>query len=194
MSRIELGGAWTLIRAGDKSSRPIAVPGDIMSALVASGELADPFIDRNELAAQWVGREDWILARDFVVDAKTAGRADIFLDIEVLDTIGEVRLNGTLLGKGESMFLGLRLDASPSLKEGSNRIEVLIRSPEKAALEKAATLSYPVPWSTYPISSPHRNLIRKAQCMSGWDWGPSLMTGGIYDGIALVALDGPRID
>lgn len=193
MSRIELGGAWTLIRAGDKSNRPISVPGDIMSALVASGELADPFLDRNELAAQWVGREDWILARDFVVDAKTAGRADIFLDIGALDTIGEVRLNGTIIGKGESMFLGLRLDAT-SVKEGGNRIEVLIRSPEKAALERAATLPYPLPLSTYPVSSPHRNLIRKSQCMSGWDWGPCLMTGGIYDGIALVALDGPRID
>lgn len=194
MSRNELGGVWTLIRAGDKSSRPIVIPGDIMSALVASGELADPFLDRNELAAQWVGREDWILARDFSVDAKTAQAPEIFLDIEVLDTIGEIRLNGSLIGSGESMFVGLRLDAKGIIKEGNNRLEILLRSPVKAAGEKAAKLPYLIPWSAYPISTPHRNLVRKAQCMSGWDWGPCLMTGGIYDGIALVAIDGPRID
>jgi len=165
-----------------------------MSALVASGELADPYLDRNELAAQWVGKEDWVIVRDFVVDAQDIHRSDLFLDIDVLDTVGEVRLNGVLIGKGESMFARLRLDAKPFLKEGSNRIEVLVRSPEKAAAEKAAALAYPVPSSTYPVSSPHRNLLRKAQCMAGWDWGPCLMTGGIYDGMALVALDGPRID
>ncbi|HUX38498.1 MAG TPA: glycoside hydrolase family 2 protein [Rectinemataceae bacterium] len=194
MSRMELGGAWSLIRAGDKSIRPIAIPGDIMSALVASGELADPYLDRNELAAQWVGREDWILARDFELDAKTAARAELFLDIDMLDSIGEVSVNGRHAGSCESMFTRLRLDVKSLLKVGSNRIEVLIKSPEKAAVEKAGKLPYPLPASTYPLSSPHRNLVRKAQCMSGWDWGPCLMTGGIYDGIALVALDGPRID
>ena len=194
MSRMDLGGAWNLVRAGDKSSRPIAIPGDIISALVASGELADPYLDRNELAAQWVGREDWVLARDLILDAKTVAHAELFLDIDMLDSIGEVSVNGRHAGSCESMFTRLRLDVKTLVNVGSNKIEVLIKSPEKAGAEKAARLPYPLPASTYPLSSPHRNLVRKAQCMSGWDWGPCLMTGGIYDGIALVALDAPRID
>ena len=51
-----------------------------------------------------------------------------------------------------------------------------------------------MPASTYPVSSPHRNLVRKAQCMGGWDWGPCLMTSGLYDGVRLVGADGPMID
>ena len=30
--------------------------------------------------------------------------------------------------------------------------------------------------------------------MAGWDWGPCLMTGGIYDGASLTALDGPSLE
>ncbi len=33
----------------------------------------------------------------------------------------------------------------------------------------------------------HRNLVRKAQCHSGWDWGPCLMTCGIYGNICLTS-------
>ncbi len=191
---IDLGGKWTLIRKANATSRPALIPGDIMSALVASGELADPRIGRNELDAQWVGAEDWIFERAFEASDALLAIRDIFLEIPVLDTVGEVSVNGVKVGSGQSMFTRLRLPVRHALKPGENRIEVLILSPEKAARNAAAALPYPVPASKYPISSPHRNLIRKAQCMSGWDWGPSLMTGGIYDSISLVAIDGPRID
>jgi beta-mannosidase len=60
-------------------------------------------------------------------------------------------------------------------------------------MKAAEALPYPIPASGAPVFSPNRNLIRKAQCMAGWDWGPCLMTGGIYDGARLVAIDGPRI-
>ena len=194
MTAINLAGSWTLTRSSDSTTRPALLPGDIMSALIASGELADPYHDRNELAAQWVGREDWLLSRDFELSADFLARGDIFLEIESLDTKGEVRLNGSLIGSSSNMFTRLRLDAKAALKTGLNRLEILIGSPESAAKTLSESLPYPVPHSTYPIGSPHRNLLRKVQCMSGWDWGPCLMTGGVYDGIRLVGLDGPRID
>ena len=33
----------------------------------------------------------------------------------------------------------------------------------------------------------HRNLLRKAQCHGGWDWGPCLMVSGVYGTMRLVA-------
>lgn len=178
----------------DGSRRPMAVPGDIMSALQAAGEIPDPYWDRNEAALQWIGREDWRIERDFEVDAAALDRETVFLEALVLDTIAEVEVNGHVVGSSRNMFRRLRADVRGVLKAGRNRIAVTIASPERAAALAAVDLPYPVPASEYPVFSPHRNLIRKAQCMAGWDWGPCLMTGGIYDGIALVAHDGPRIE
>jgi len=194
MDSLVLDGDWTLRRAADGTTRPMAVPGDILSALVASGEVSDPYYGRNELELQWVGREDWEIERDFDLPRELAGKERVFLVADSIDTLYDININGSRLGSGENMFRPFAADAKSLLVPGRNRISVGIRSPEKAAEEAAAALPYPIPHSVYPVTSMHRNLIRKAQCMSGWDWGPCLMTGGIYDGISLLALDGPRIE
>jgi beta-mannosidase len=194
MDKVELGGIWKLRRLADGSERPMAVPGDILSALLAAREIPDPYFDRNELALQWIGREDWLLEREVELAPAILARERIFLDIEVLDTMAEISVNGERLCSASNMFRPICVDAKQFLKPGKNLLSVLIRSPERAAAEAALALPYPIPYSEYPLTSPHRNLIRKIQCMAGWDWGPCLMTSGIYDGAALLALDGPRIE
>jgi beta-mannosidase len=172
----------------------MAVPGDLMSALLAAGEIPDPYYGKNELGLQWIGREDWRLERDFELDEAFLSHESVYLEALVLDTVAEIELNGQGLGSSRNMWRRFRADAKPLLRAGKNRLAITIRSPERAAAEAAAALAYPIPASEYPVFSPHRNLLRKAQCMAGWDWGPCLMTGGIYDGIALVAHDGPRLE
>ena len=194
MKRIGLEGDWKLLRLADGSSCPMAVPGDIMSALLAADEIPDPYYGENELDLQWIGREDWRLERDFELDEAFLSQDNVYLEILVLDTVAEVEINGLSLGSSRNMWRRFRADAKPLLRAGTNRVTVTIRSPERAAAEAAAALPYPIPASEYPVFSPHRNLLRKAQCMAGWDWGPCLMTGGIYDGISLVAHDGPRLE
>ena len=193
MEIIDLTGEWQLIRLADGSVRPMDVPGDIYSALIQSGELEDPYYGENELKAQWPGREDWKIERSFIIPEHFLQLKTIRLQAEVIDTIGEVYINGSLAGINSNMFIGFEANPKPLLHPGENFIAVIIRSPEQAAIREAARLPYPVPASLYPVSSPHRNLIRKAQCMAGWDWGPCLMTGGIYDSIRLIAADGPFI-
>jgi beta-mannosidase len=194
MNRLDLSGKWTLTRIADGSRRPAIMPGDILSALIASGEAPDPYYDRNELGLQWIGREEWLLERDIELDSSFVSAPSVVLSFEMLDTIAEVSLNGIPVGSGANMFRLFRADVTHAAKPGANHISVLIRSPEKAAIEAAARLPYPIPCSSYPVESPHRNLIRKAPFMAGWDWGPCLMTGGIYDGLCLESLAGPRIE
>ncbi len=193
METLDLAGAWTLRRVSDSSDRPIAIPGDIVSALIASGEVTDPYFGTDELKAQWVGREDWLLYRDFSVTEEFTKLELISLEIDVLDTVADIRLNDRLIGANETMFAGFRVNPGDALLPGVNRLEILIHSPENKAAEAAAALKYPIPCSVYPVHSPHRNLLRKEQCMAGWDWGPCIMTGGIYDGLRLSGVDGVRI-
>ncbi len=193
MELIDLAGNWNLIRFSDGTNRPIHIPGDIYSALIVSGELPDPYWGENELLAQWPGKEDWIIERSFFISTDFMAAPNIRLCADVLDTIAEVYINKILVGTSNNMFRPFEAEVRSVLHLGENNIQVIIRSPVQTALRESQRLPYPIPASIYPISSPHRNLIRKAQCMSGWDWGPCLMTGGIYDGIRLVASDGPFI-
>jgi beta-mannosidase len=194
MERTRLEGTWTLRKLSEAEGLPMAIPGDLISALVEAGKAPDPYYDRNELDLQWVGREDWEISRSVELSPEFLSRERVLLEFETLDTVAEVRVNGLLLGSSSSMFMPFRADAKRLLAPGTNRIAVVIRSPERAAAEAASRLPYPVPHSVFPVTSMHRNLIRKAQCMSGWDWGPCLMTGGIYGKASLLSLDGPLIE
>jgi beta-mannosidase len=194
MKRIGLEGTWKLTRVSDGSSRPMAVPGDIASALIRSGEIPDPYFGRNELETLWVGREDWFLERKFEIDDETLSHDRVFLELGMIDTVAVIRINGEEVGRSANMFRRFRSDVKRLVAPGSNVVSVLLRSPERAAADIAASLPYPIPYAGFPVASPHRNLLRKAQCMAGWDWGPCLLTGGIYDSASLTAIDGPRIE
>jgi beta-mannosidase len=191
---MELEGIWTLTRVSDGSRRPIRIPGDIMSALIASGEVPDPYIARNESALQWIGNEDWLLERRIEFDPELLSYDHLVLDFAMIDTIAEIRINAHPVGTSKNMFRRFRIDAKPYLKPGDNVIAVLIKSAEREAAAAAEVLPYPIPHVQFPATSPHRNLVRKMQCMSGWDWGPCLMTGGIYEQASVYAIDGPLME
>ena len=194
MKRIDLSGEWRLARAGTRDSIPARVPGDTHSALLAAGKIPDPYAGANELDVQWVGREDWTYRREFVVDAGMLAEETVFLDLRGVDTLAEVSINGSRVAESENMFEGQRVEVKRHLRRGRNSIEIALRSAEKAAAKAAAKLPYPVPCSSFPVQSPHRNLIRKVQCHAGWDWGPCLMVAGIYGEVSLQGFGAVRIE
>jgi len=194
MRTIDLAGDWRLVRAATGRSCPAHVPGDTHSALLAAGEILDPYVGTNELAVQWVGREDWEYRREFVVSRDFLAEDMIFLSCDCLDTIAEISINGRAVGRADNMFVRWRFDVKRHLRAGKNTIRILFRSAEKAAAAEAKKLPYPIPHSLYPVQSPHRNLVRKVQCHSGWDWGPCLMVAGIQGDISLGATSAVRID
>ncbi|MBU0956646.1 MAG: glycoside hydrolase family 2 protein [Spirochaetes bacterium] len=194
MKQINLGGRWTLSCPARNISCPISIPGDIISALQEASIIAEPYQGLNELELQWIGEADWILESEFQLDHLLAAADSIVLQIDSLDTFGRISINGKPAGSGQNMFTGLQLPVGQLLQSGPNRLCVEILSPVKAAAAAAEILPCNYPASAYPVHSPHRNLVRKSQYMSGWDWGPCLMTGGIYGGIRLLAWSGPRLD
>jgi len=127
----------------------MAAPGDIMSALVASGEIPDPYYDREELGLQWIGREDWRLYRSFDATERLLKRRRVRLEIDSVDTIAEISLNGRIVGASDNMFLRFSADVTELLRPGENELSVTLRSPERAAADRAGRLRYPVPASVY---------------------------------------------
>ncbi len=194
MRSISLAGEWRLQKAGSRQWIPASIPGETHSALIAAGKIPDPYQGMNELDVQWVGREDWIYERSFEVEKDLLEEERIFLSCECLDTIADVFLNGRKVGSADNMFVRWRFDVRRFLHLGKNTLRIAFTSAEKAAIREAKTLPYPVPHTAHAVQSPHRNLIRKAQCHSGWDWGPCLMVAGITGAISLEAWSDVRID
>lgn len=174
-----LTGKWSLTGAGFNTE--CSIPGDFYSALLEKGLIPDPNISDNEQKVLYLNRENWAIERTFeykIIPATTA-----FLEITQADTIFTCYVNNKKAGSGNNMFVRYRFDVTKLLKDGTNTIRFEFESAEVAAEKEAAKLPYPVPYNKADVYSPHRNLIRKCQCHSGWDWGPALMVSGIYGDI-----------
>lgn len=184
MNTINLGGLWSLRSTDGKISTEIELPGDIYTALIKADIIPHPYKDCNELETQWVHQLDWILEKSMEIQEIPAGGLKYF-HAEILDTAARIEVNGAEIGRSDNMFIPVWLDAAPALKEGINTFRIYIDSAEKTAVKRAEMHPYPVPTQPAPVVSPERNFLRKVQCHGGWDWGPCIMTGGVYQSIEL---------
>jgi len=190
---LSLAGTWTLHDAAGVQIGPCPIPGDIHSALIAAGRIADPMIGRNEAAVQWVAEATWEIRRRFTLDgAELVGKWAV-LDLEFLDTFADVIINGFNVGRTASSFMRHRLDVSDVLRAGENEIALRFVPAAKEAQAIAARQPFPIPRAR-DNRVDHLNMIRKAQCHAGWDWGPCLMVIGAYAEPKLHLFDGVRIE
>ncbi|GAB3434103.1 glycoside hydrolase family 2 protein [Flindersiella endophytica] len=190
----DLHAGWVLRAVGDTSEVPQAVadalaagkvagtvPGCVHTDLLAAGLIPDPYLDRNEYDLRWIGRTDWAYATSFVWKPGSADRTDVVC--EGLDTIATLELNGQPVGSTQNMHRSYRFNVSDSLREGLNELVITFASPERYAGEQRDRLGdLPGPNSATPEPF---NFIRKMACNFGWDWGPVLVTSGIWKPIYL---------
>ncbi|MEU3463971.1 glycoside hydrolase family 2 protein [Streptomyces sp. NPDC006733] len=183
--RTPLSQGWTLRLNTDRGTPqeappglagtavPAQVPGCVHTDLMAAGLLDDPFLDRNETAVAWVGHADWTYATELPQRDAAFERADLVFD--GLDTVAAVRVGGRLLGRTRNMHRSYRFDATELLAGGPAPLEVAFTSAYVEAEALRNTLgarpnSYPEPF----------NYVRKMASSFGWDWGPTLVTAGVW--------------
>ncbi|MFI0791307.1 glycoside hydrolase family 2 protein [Micromonospora rubida] len=165
---------------------PATVPGCVHTDLLAAGLIPDPYLDDNETALAWIGRTDWVYETTFDAPPGAADRVD--LACAGLDTVATVTLNGAEVGRAENMHRGHRFDVTSALRPGANTLAVRFDSPYRYAEAHRDRLgdrpnAYPEPF----------NFIRKTACNFGWDWGPTVVTAGIWQDIALHAWSTARL-
>lgn len=187
MDTVILTDGWELVRESSGEAYPARLPCDTFSCLLENGVIPDPYSERNELEVQWVGRENWIFRTSFSIEKNFLNGRFVFLFLDFADTFADVVLNDVSIGRTGNMFRRYRFRADEYLAEGRNTIEIRFESSEKEALERLNRLPYPIPHTVYPVQAMGRNLIRKAQCHAGWDWGPCLMVSGIYEDLRLIS-------
>jgi beta-mannosidase len=193
---------------------PATVPGCVHTDLLAAGLIPDPYLDRNELDLAWIGRTDWQYRAIFGWPASgdrddrdgggagddrddggagddRDGRDDENVDLVCagLDTVATITVNGIEVGRTANMHRQYRFPVASVLRPGENTIEIDFGSAYRYAEAVRDELgprpnAYPEPF----------NFIRKMASNFGWDWGPTLVTAGIWRPIGLEAWREARLD
>jgi beta-mannosidase len=159
---------------------PATVPGTVHTDLLSAGLIVDPYLDQNELTLDWIGRVDWEYVTEFRVrDEDAAGRTVLVFD--GLDTVASVRLNGRLVLRSQNMHRRYEIDATDHLRSGTNELSVTFSSAIAFAESERRRIGE-LP-NAYPAAF---NYIRKMACNFGWDWGPTLVTAGIWRSVHVI--------
>ena len=198
----EINSGWKFQRVSkDVSSwHPATVPGCVQADLLAIGEIEDPYFRMNERNIQWVDKEDWKYRTVFDVSSDVFSKDNIFICFEGLDTFADVVLNGKTVLSSDNMFRIYRADVKDVLKQEGNVLEVYFHSITKKGLElrEKSLYRFPAMNDLSQIGGLFDKKIsmymRKAPYHFGWDWGPRIITMGIWKPISLVGWNDARIE
>jgi beta-mannosidase len=177
----ELNSGWKFKEAYQPSQYlPAVVPGTIHTDLLVNKLIPDPFIGTNENKVQWVETKTWEYVTEFVCDKTVLKEKHIELTFEGLDTYAKVYLNDSLILTSKNMFVASTIDVKKLIK-AKNKLKIIFLPASQLIEENrkaAGNIEYP---------GGDRVYIRKAQYQFGWDWGPRMVTCGIWKPIKLVA-------
>lgn len=163
------------------------VPGAVQTDLMASGIIDDPFYGDNEKRVQWIGEKNWEYRRCFEVSAEDLAQTHLELVFEGIDTYATIFVNGHKVLRADNMFRTWRVDVKDFLHEGRNEIRVAFDSVFKIDIPKYLAAPYKLQaWPNNDQSDLWISLYaRKAGYNYGWDWGPRLVTSGIWKPVYL---------
>jgi len=165
---------------------PATVPGTVHTDLLGAGLIPDPYVDQNELTLDWIGKTTWVYSRELPVVAPDSGEPVLAFD--GLDTIARLSIDGFEIGRTANQHRRYEFPLGEALAgEGPHLLEVRFDSvwdviEEREAVNGTLPRAYPAAF----------NQVRKSACNFGWDWGPSLVTAGIWREARLLVVTGPR--
>jgi len=177
ISKFELNKNWKFRQIGNSEYLPAKVPGSVHLDLLNAGLIEDPFYRSNEDSIQWVADEDWEYLTEFDLDRPFLKNKKTFLVFEGLDTYTDVYLNDSLILQTDNMFRQWKVEVSYLLKQ-NNQLKIHFYSPLNKNEETAKKSTFPLP--------EQRAFTRKAPYQFGWDWGPRIVTSGIWKPVYLI--------
>ncbi|WP_425493086.1 beta-mannosidase [Dyella lutea] len=176
------------------------VPGSVQATLLADGQLPDPDWRDNEAKVQWAGLADWQYRLHFTVDPALRHERHLALVFDGLDTLADVTLDGRPVLHADNMFRRWRVPLDGLDRAAEHTLEITFHSPVTRLQPWLAKQPYALPGefdSAFGDEPPGRqvaNYVRKAAYQFGWDWGPRIITEGIWQPVRLEAWSGWRLD
>ncbi len=195
-SSLELNRNWQFREAGTTEWMEATVPGAVHTDLLNLKKIEDPFYRKNEKKCFWIERKDWEYQTTFVPAEEILAKEHINIIFKGLDTYAHVYLNDELLFNAQNMFIEHTANIKNILKSGENKLRVHFDSPVERGEEKLAKYDYVLPASNElaPDSLRSNVVTRKAPFHYGWDWGPRMVTSGIWRPVLIEAWDKAMIE
>ncbi|MFN2578758.1 MAG: glycoside hydrolase family 2 protein [Pyrinomonadaceae bacterium] len=192
LTRTRLVTGWQFREVGKDRWFPASVPGCVHTDLLNNRLIDDPFYRDNEKKLQWIGKTDWEYQTTLNLTAGMLKRKNLELLFAGLDTYADVFLDDQPLISTDNMFRTWRANIKGLAKVGANTLRIHFRSPINEVLPVMAKMNYELPAANDQgeKTSPH---TRKAPYQYGWDWGPRLVTSGIWRPVWLEAWDDARV-
>ncbi|RAJ74006.1 beta-mannosidase [Chitinophaga dinghuensis] len=185
--QIVMDRGWEFARADEQIWRSATVPGTVHTDLMAHQLIPDPFKGANEKAVQWVDKKDWLYRCSFEVSAEMLQKDMLELEFNGLDTYARVYLNNQLILTTNNMFIPWKADVKKYLHPGKNQLQITLESPIKHDMPLFLKDSLIYPAGNDVSDIPLSVYARKAPYHYGWDWGPRLVTSGIWRPVTLHA-------
>ena len=190
---------WRFRQGNSELWHPAQVPGNTHLDLMRERIIDDPFFRLNERSVQWVDKEDWMYETHLTPTAEELAATHQTLVFKGLDTYADVYLNHQRILVADNMHREWRCDVRGILQEGDNLLEVYFHSPIKRNIPKFDALPYR--HNTGPDHSQMGGVFdktlspfaRTAGFEYGWDWGPRLVTFGIWRPVLLETWSDLRI-
>ena len=187
---------WEFKAVDDTNWLPASVPGYVHIDLLNNNIIEDPYYRLNEHKQQWIDKKDWEYRTIFNVSKNILDKDVVELTFKGLDTYASVYLNEQLILNADNMFVSHKVSCKKLLKQGNNTLRIIFESPIEVGLKKREELGYFLPGAENDQSelgglgdikvSP---FTRKPGYHFGWDWGPRLVSSGIWQDIELVGWD-----
>lgn len=186
---LSLDGNWKFRQVNTEKWMDAHVPGCTHTDLMDAGMIPDPFYSDNEKNLQWIGEKDWEYMKEFEVPEELMENTHVELLMNGIDTYADVYVNGKFLVSCDNMFRTWRTDIRPYLNVGKNTIRIRFHSIFKIDMPKYLDADFKrMAWPNNDQSDIWLSLYaRKAGYNYGWDWGPRLITAGIWRSISIHA-------
>lgn len=170
---------WYFNKERDSRLFEAEIPGFIHLDLLKNGLIPDPFYGENEKLVQWVDNQIWTYSCQFTVTEQKLAYRNIDLLFKGLDSYATIYLNDSLVLHTDNMFREYRILSKALIRPGNNRLTIVFFPALEENRRKASKDSLILPGG-------ERVYSRKAQYMFGWDWGPTLVSGGIWKDVNLI--------
>lgn len=180
--QIPINRNWTFREYNKGEWMKAQVPGQVHTDLLSLDVIDDPFQYSNDKNVQWIGFKDWEYKTEFDIDKMVLDKSHVDLVFPGLDTYAEVYLNDFLILETDNMFRTWRTDAKNYLREKGNRLRIRFKSIYKVDMPKYMDAPFQLQaWPNNDQSDTYLSIYaRKAGYNYGWDWGPRLLTCGIW--------------
>jgi len=173
INTFNLNGNWQFRMIGTENWMHARVPGVVHLDLMRNKVIPDPYLRNNEANVQWIGNSGWEYVKSFEYGEENFAWRHIDLVFKGLDTYARVYLNDTLILLSDNMFREWVIDVKFLMRIGTNKLRVVFPAINPLIAKMMNQLPQKLPGD-------EKSVCRKAAYHFGWDWGPKLVTSGIW--------------